>query len=59
MFKKPTRQQRKYIAELQAKSMYPLPAFLGTTRDEATNYIEKYRAMAYMNQWATTSGYGC
>ena len=44
---KATKKQLKHIAEMQEFSNYPLPRFTGTTKDEATEYINKYSKIAH------------
>ena len=47
-----TKQQLDYIAEIQNMSLYPLPAFLGQTSDEAMEYINRYESAAEQTLWA-------
>lgn len=42
-----TQAQLQYIEELQDMSEYPLPQFLGTTRGEASDYIEAWVKVAH------------
>ena len=44
---KPTEKQIAYIAELHEFSEYPLPDFNGKTKGEASDYIDKYSAIAH------------
>lgn len=44
---KATEKQLRYIAELQEFSEYPLPAFTGTTKKEASDYIDKWAKLAH------------
>lgn len=42
-----TEKQKNCIAEMQEFSHYPIPLFTGTTRGEASDYIDKYGELAY------------
>jgi len=52
-----TYKQKEYIKELQEMSIYSLPTFTGTTKKEASEYIQRYEKMAYESAWAITKGY--
>lgn len=52
-----TDKQKEYIQELQEISVYSLPQFKGTTKQEANIYIRQYEKLAYENAWAITKGY--
>ncbi len=52
-----TDRQKEYIQELQEMSIYSLPQFKGTTKQEANNYIRQYEKLAYESAWAITKGY--
>lgn len=54
---KMTDRQKKYIQELREMSVYSLPQFKGTTKQEANNYIKQYEKLAYESAWAITRGY--
>ena len=54
----PTEKQLAYIHEMQEFSPYPLPEFTGTTKQEASDYIDKYKRMAHEDLWAIEHGYG-
>ena len=42
-----TEKQKQYIAEMQEFSEFPLPPFTGTTKGEASDYINKYIKQAH------------
>ena len=42
---------------MQEVSYYPLPKFTGTTKGEASDYIEKYRELAHGNVNSPMFGY--
>jgi len=42
-----TEKQKKYIEEMHEFSEYPLPTFEGTTRGEASDYIDKWTKFAH------------
>ena len=42
-----TEKQKQCIAEMQEFSCYPLPKFEGTTRGEASDYIDKWHKLGY------------
>ena len=52
-----TEKQLAYIAEMQEFSTYPLPKFTGTTKGEASVYIEAYTKLAHTSSWAEEHGY--
>ena len=52
-----TDRKKEYIQELQEMSVYSLPQFKGTTKQEANNYIRQYEKLAYESAWAITRGY--
>lgn len=52
-----TEKQLLYIQELQERSFYPLPIFLGKTQHEASEYISKYQPLAYEDGWTMVQGY--
>lgn len=53
----PTQRQLCHIAELNEFSPYPLPPFDGTTKGEASDYIDRWTKMAHENPWAIDHGY--
>lgn len=55
--KEPTQKQLDLIAEMQEFSEYPLPSFTGSTRGDASDYIQKYGELAHESAWAITHGY--
>ena len=52
-----TDKQLKYIREMQEFSEYPLPAFTGKTKKDATEYIQKYSKLAHESTWCIEHGY--
>lgn len=52
-----TEKQLKYIHEMQENSEYHLPDFTGTTKGEASEYIDKYSKLAHESMWAIEHGY--
>ena len=42
-----TDRQRKLIEEMQEFSCYPLPLFTGTTKGEASDYIDAHAKLAF------------
>ena len=52
-----TEKQKECIAEMQEFSYYPIPIFDGTTRGEASDYIDKYGKLAYEDVNSPTFGY--
>ena len=55
--KEPTEKQLAYIEEMRDFCPYNLPPFTGTTRGEASDYIDNYRKFAYESEWAIEHGY--
>ncbi len=52
-----TEKQKRCIMAMIEFSQYPLPAFKGKTRGEASNYINKYNKIAHESIWSITHGY--
>ena len=52
-----TEKQRECIADMQEFSPYPVPLFEGTTRGEASDYIDKYGKFVRESEWANEHGY--
>lgn len=52
-----TKKQKDYIALIQEFSYYPLPEFDGTTKGEASDYIDKYGELANENVDSPVFGY--
>ncbi len=52
-----TNKQEAYIQEMNEFSEFPLPAFTGTTKGEAYDYINKYSASAHESTWGIENGY--
>ena len=52
-----TEKQKQLIEELQEFSDYPLPEFKGTTRGEASDYIDKWGKLAHENVNSPMFGY--
>ena len=52
-----TNRQRKYIQEIREMSSYTVPAFYGTTKQEADRYIRQYEKQAFEEAWENTKGY--
>lgn len=52
-----TERQLGYIAEMNEFSLYPLPPFDGTTKGEASDYIDRWTEMANTSTWAIEHGY--
>ena len=52
-----TKRQLSYIENMRDFSPYPLLDFVGTTRLEATEYINKWSALAHESMWAIRNGY--
>ncbi len=52
-----TEKQKECIEEMQEFSYYPLPVFTGTTKGEASDYIDKYGKIAHENVNSPTFGY--
>lgn len=42
-----TEKQRRYIEEMQEFSDFPIPKFIGTTKGEAHDYIERWSKRAH------------
>lgn len=55
--KEMTEAQKQLIADMNEFSSYPLPKFTGTTRGEASDYIDKYRELAHENVNSPMFGY--
>lgn len=52
-----TEKQKKYIEDMQEFCAYPIPAFKGTTKGEAAEYIEKYSKLAHEDVNSPMYGY--
>lgn len=52
-----TDKQKQYIQEMHEFSEYPLPAFVGTTKEEAAEYIDRYSKLAHESTWGIENGY--
>ena len=52
-----TEKQREFIEEAMEFSVYPIPAFKGKTKGEASDWIDKYGKLATENPWAIERGY--
>lgn len=52
-----TENQKRYIEEMNEFSEYPLPVFDGTTKGEASDYIDKWSKLAHESSWAIEHGY--
>ena len=52
-----TEKQKDYIQMMQEFSCYPLPRFTGTTKGEASDYIERYGELAHEDANSPTFGY--
>ena len=52
-----TEKQLTYIQEMQEFSEFPLPAFTGTTKGEAAEYIDKYSKESHRSTWGIEHGY--
>ena len=52
-----TDKQKAYISDIQEFSLYNPPKFTGTTKGEASDYIEQYGKLAHEDIWAITHGY--
>lgn len=55
--KEPTEKQLECIATMMEFSPYPLPQFTGTTRGEASDYIDKWGKLAHEDTNSPTFGY--
>ena len=53
-----TEKQMKYIIEMNEFSDFPLPKFLGTTKGEASDYINKYQQLAHERFDSNENMYG-
>ena len=52
-----TEKQKECIADMQEYSQYPIPVFTGTTRGEASDYIEKWGELAHESTYGIEHGY--
>lgn len=52
-----TKKQREFIENAINYSPYQLPEFTGTTKGEASDWIDKYGKLATENLWAIEHGY--
>lgn len=52
-----TEKQRECIETMQEFSCYPIPQFCGTTKGEASDYINKYGKDAYEDVNSPVFGY--
>lgn len=52
-----TELQLAYIAEMQEFSPYPIARFNGTTRGDASDYIDRWKEMSHKSMWAIEHGY--
>ena len=52
-----TDKQKQYIQEMHEFSEYPLPTFVGTTKEEAAEYIDRYSKLAHESTWGIENGY--
>lgn len=52
-----TQRQRECIETMMEFSQYPIPVFDGTTKGEASDYIDKYGKLAYEDVDSPTYGY--
>ena len=52
-----TEKQKEFIEGAMEFSPYPLPEFKGTTKGEASDWIDKYGKLATENLWAIEHGY--
>ena len=52
-----TEKQKECIQDMIEFSDYPLPKFIGTTKGEASDYIDKYGKLAHEDVNSTTFGY--
>jgi len=51
-----TEKQKECIETMMEFSCYPIPAFRGMTRGEASDYIDQYGELAYENVDSPTFG---
>ena len=54
---KPTQKQLDYIADIMEFSAYNPPKFKGTTKQEASAYIDKYGKLAHEDVSSPMFGY--
>lgn len=52
-----TDKQKMLIDDMMEFSAYPLPKFTGTTKGEASDYIDKYGKLAHEDVNSPTFGY--
>ncbi len=52
-----TDKQKMLIEDMMEFSDYPLPRFTGTTKGEASDYIDKYGKLAHEDVNSPTFGY--
>ena len=52
-----TEKQKECITAMQEFSHYPIPIFNGTTRGEASDYIDEYGELAHENVNSPMFGY--
>lgn len=52
-----TDKQRELINDMEEFSPYNLPHFTGTTKGEASDYIDKFTKIAHENPWSMEHGY--
>jgi len=52
-----TEKQKNYIIAMIEHSEYPLPPFIGTTRGQASDYINEYSKIAHESLWGVQNGY--
>lgn len=52
-----TEKQLRYCDEIYENSEYSPPRFTGTTKGEASDYIEKHANLAHESLWTITHGY--
>ena len=52
-----TERQKECIADMMEFSCYPLPKFEGSTRGEASEYIEKYGKLSHEDVSGKCFGY--
>ena len=52
-----TEKQRQLIEDMQEFSCYPIPRFDGKTKGEASDYIDKYGALAHEDVNSKMFGY--
>lgn len=54
---KPTSQQLAYISSMREHSEFSMPEFKGTTKREASEYIEKFNLVSHESSWSIVNGY--